>query len=94
MRDQRNLEAEIIYLLKALLYEDAVGLNLEIEEASRQARIDYASERLRLLYVGITRARRELMITWNTGRKGTCVSATPLLILTDYLEVNAYAPPN
>jgi DNA helicase-2/ATP-dependent DNA helicase PcrA len=30
--------------------------------------LDYAAERLRLFYVGITRARRELIITWNTGR--------------------------
>ncbi len=26
------------------------------------------AERLRLLYVGITRARRDLIVTWNTGR--------------------------
>jgi len=37
--------------------------------ATRQARIDYVSERLRLLYVGITRARRALIVTWNTGRR-------------------------
>jgi DNA helicase-2/ATP-dependent DNA helicase PcrA len=29
--------------------------------------LDYAAERLRLFYVGITRARKELIITWNTG---------------------------
>lgn len=40
-------------------------------EASAQARLDYVRERLRLLYVGITRARRELILTWNTGRGGT-----------------------
>ena len=37
-------------------------------EATRQARLDIAAERLRLLYVGITRARRELIVTYNTGR--------------------------
>jgi DNA helicase-2/ATP-dependent DNA helicase PcrA len=37
-------------------------------EPSRQARRDYISERLRLLYVGITRAKRELIVTWNTGK--------------------------
>jgi DNA helicase-2/ATP-dependent DNA helicase PcrA len=36
--------------------------------ATEQARIEYAAERLRLLYVGITRARRDLVITWNMGR--------------------------
>jgi len=38
-------------------------------QATQQARLDYVRERLRLLYVGITRARKELIITWNTGRK-------------------------
>ena len=37
-------------------------------KATEQARIDLAAERLRLFYVGITRARRELIITYNTGR--------------------------
>ena len=36
--------------------------------ATAAARVALAGERLRLLYVGITRARRELIITWNTGR--------------------------
>jgi DNA helicase-2/ATP-dependent DNA helicase PcrA len=36
--------------------------------ATQAARLALASERLRLLYVGITRARRELIITYNTGR--------------------------
>ncbi|MEM7127369.1 MAG: ATP-dependent helicase [Chloroflexota bacterium] len=36
--------------------------------ATAQARMDIAAERLRLLYVGITRARRELILTYNTGR--------------------------
>jgi DNA helicase-2/ATP-dependent DNA helicase PcrA len=37
--------------------------------ATQQARLAYIAERLRLLYVGITRARRELFITWNSGRR-------------------------
>ena len=36
--------------------------------ATGQARMDIAAERQRLLYVGITRARRELILTYNTGR--------------------------
>jgi DNA helicase II / ATP-dependent DNA helicase PcrA len=39
---------------------------------------DYVKERLRLFYVGITRAKRELIVTWNTGRQG---DATPSLAL-------------
>ena len=37
-------------------------------EATQQARIEYACERLRLLYVGITRARRDVIVSWNMGR--------------------------
>ena len=47
---------------------------------------DYAAERLRLLFVGITRARRELMVTWNTGRFGNCTAALPLLKLQQWWE--------
>jgi DNA helicase-2/ATP-dependent DNA helicase PcrA len=36
--------------------------------ATQTARLALASERLRLLYVGITRARQELIMTYNTGR--------------------------
>ena len=51
--------------------------------ATEQARIDYAAERLRLLYVGITRAKRDLIVTWNTGRSpsGAVQPAAPLLAL-------------
>ncbi len=50
------------------------------------ARLDYAAERLRLLYVGITRARKELIITWNTGRKGDLQPAVPFIALQGFLE--------
>jgi DNA helicase-2/ATP-dependent DNA helicase PcrA len=36
--------------------------------ATQSARLAIAAERLRLFYVGITRARQELIITYNTGR--------------------------
>ncbi len=70
IRGQLNLPAEIIARLKALAVGDVVGLNLEEGEATRMARRDYSAERLRLLYVGITRARRDLCMTWNTGKQG------------------------
>ena len=38
-------------------------------QASRNARLEFAAERLRLLYVGITRARQELILTYNTGSR-------------------------
>jgi len=36
--------------------------------ASAQSRIEYAAEHPRLLYVGITRAKRDLVLTWNMSR--------------------------
>jgi len=41
---------------------------------------------LRLLYVGITRARKELVITYNTGRKGDQAIAKALAALAEYWE--------
>jgi DNA helicase-2/ATP-dependent DNA helicase PcrA len=57
-------------------------------EASRQARLSYVSERLRLLYVGITRAKRDLIITWNTGNRPSekLQPAVPFIALRDYWE--------
>jgi DNA helicase-2/ATP-dependent DNA helicase PcrA len=64
IRDRINLEAEALAQLEALVdkapYEEGI--------ATRKARLDYVKERLRLLYVGITRAKKELILTWNTGR--------------------------
>ena len=59
-------------------------------EASRLARLAYAAERLRLFYVAMTRARQDLIITWNYGRFGDQdsarrnVAAAPLLVLHEY----------
>jgi len=41
---------------------------------------------LRLLYVAITRARRELIVTWNTGRlPGVALQpAAPLIALQEW----------
>jgi DNA helicase-2/ATP-dependent DNA helicase PcrA len=91
VRDDLNLEAEALAQLQAL----ANSLPLEPEkshrpggegvvyegEASRQARLDYVAERLRLLYVCITRARRDLIMTWNTGQRRQAQQATPFIAL-------------
>jgi DNA helicase-2/ATP-dependent DNA helicase PcrA len=65
VRDDLSPEAEALGQLQALRPE---GSGYVEGEASHQARMDYINERLRLLYVGITRARRELIVTWNTGK--------------------------
>jgi DNA helicase-2/ATP-dependent DNA helicase PcrA len=65
-RDNLNLVAESIEQLRQLsmgtLDEYSLG------PATKDARLAMAGERLRLLYVGITRARQELIVTYNTGR--------------------------
>jgi len=77
LRNNLNLEAETISRLTALIKGDQAGMFLPEGKASMQSRIDYSSERLRLFYVGITRARRELCITWNTGRRGDARQSIP-----------------
>jgi DNA helicase-2/ATP-dependent DNA helicase PcrA len=97
VRDSLNLEAEVLAQLKALhsVRQDAIllygvgqdGILSYAEgEATRKARLDYAAERLRLLYVGITRARKELVITWNTGRLGDQQPAAPFSALQTFWE--------
>lgn len=68
VRDNLNLEAEVIEKLKALAAGDLSGIYLPEGSATIAARVEYCAERLRLLFVGITRARRSLIMTWNNGR--------------------------
>ena len=83
VRDGLNLEAEALAQLDSLLNTDAFAWYQE-GKATRQARLDYTAERLRLLYVGITRARKELIITANTGRDGKLTSALPFAHLVGW----------
>ena len=50
--------------------------------ATLRSRMDYVKERLRLLYVGITRVKRDLIVTWNSGRQG---DATPSLAMSELM---------
>ena len=86
IRDRLNLEAETLAKLDALAAKDIVGLNLEEGPATQKARLQYCAERIRLLYVGITRARKELIISYNTGRRNDCQPAVPLQELINYWE--------
>ena len=65
---QGNLNPEAIAQLDAATQTGEYDWYSE-GQATLDARTDYVKERLRLLYVGITRAKEELVITWNTGRK-------------------------
>jgi DNA helicase-2/ATP-dependent DNA helicase PcrA len=80
-RDNLNLRAEVIHQLEVVnpaLYTEG--------EATEQSRFDYAAERLRLLYVGITRARHDLILLWNCGKSGQAAPALPLQALKEYLD--------
>lgn len=68
LRDGLNLEAEALAQLDAATQTGEYDFYSE-GQATLAARVDYVRERLRLFYVGITRAKEELVITWNTGRK-------------------------
>ncbi len=83
LRGQLNLQAETLAQLKALLSADAYDWYQE-GRATYDARLDFIRERLRLLYVGITRAKKELVITWNTGLMGNLQPAQPLIELVEF----------
>lgn len=85
LRDHLNLEAEALAQLEAAFATDEYAWYQE-GAATQQARLAYISERIRLLYVGITRARKDLVITWNTGRQGDAQPAIPLVALGSFWE--------
>ncbi len=81
IRSGLNLEAEALAQLTAL---ELTGEYDGYEEgaATMQSRLGYVKERLRLLYVGITRAKKDLIVTWNSGRQG---DATPSLAMSELM---------
>jgi len=68
IRDGLNLQAEMLAWFQWLNQNES-KTPPKSGEATASARIQYAAERLRLFYVGITRAREDLIITWNNGRE-------------------------
>lgn len=89
VRNGLNLDAEALAQLRVLAGTDAYVEG----DATRTARVDYAAERLRLLYVGITRARSELIITWNTGQKGEQTEARAMAALRGWWEAQRSSTP-
>jgi len=79
VRGGLDLAAEALAQLTALESDSEYDV-YEEGAATLRSRLDYVKERLRLLYVGITRAKRDLIVTWNTGRQG---DATPSLAFQD-----------
>jgi DNA helicase-2/ATP-dependent DNA helicase PcrA len=91
VRDRLNLEAEALAQLSALTEQNPAAY---VEGAATlEARTDYAAERLRLMYVGITRAKKELIITWNSGRSQSQrppnQPATPFIALSTWWSEQA-----
>jgi DNA helicase II / ATP-dependent DNA helicase PcrA len=85
IRDRLNLEAETLAQLKALV-ETPHLFDYDEGRATVDARREYAAERLRLFYVGITRAREALSVTWNTGRRGDAQPSVPFIALHTWWE--------
>ncbi len=83
---QINLEAELLAKLRALIAHDIPAVFASNRDATLQAREDYAAERLRLFYVGITRARENLIITWNSGKRETSTMSLPLQAMISTME--------
>jgi DNA helicase-2/ATP-dependent DNA helicase PcrA len=90
VRGSLNLESEALAQLEAANSTDEYHWYQE-GQASQEARLDYVRERLRLFYVGITRARKNLIVTWNTGKgKYPAQPALPLVALQTYWEEQSH----
>jgi DNA helicase II / ATP-dependent DNA helicase PcrA len=87
IKSKLNLEAEALSQLRLIVSKQEDDWYQE-GQASMEARFDYSKERLRLLYVGITRAKKELFLSWNTGRNGGMNPAIPLVALQAWWEEN------
>jgi DNA helicase-2/ATP-dependent DNA helicase PcrA len=85
LRDKLNLQAEALNQVQVAFSTDEYTW-YEEGQPSGQARLEYVAERLRLLYVGITRARRDLIVTWNTGKPGDLKPALPLVALEAFWQ--------
>ena len=74
VRDNLDLQAELLQALKAVSLPE-LGLQYRRGDGSREAWLDSVRERLRLLYVGITRAKKGLYVSFNSGRYGNTTEA-------------------
>lgn len=85
IRDNLDLRVEMIAQLEALSRGGASPVE---GDASQEERLRYAEERLRLLYVGITRGRREVIATYNVGLRveDPKPAALPFIALRGFVE--------
>lgn len=87
LRSKLNLEAEALAQLNLATKKGEFEWYQE-GAATNVARMDYIRERLRLLYVAITRAREELILSWNTGKQGNLKPAIPYVAIKAWWEEN------
>ncbi|HEY5729354.1 MAG TPA: ATP-dependent helicase [Anaerolineales bacterium] len=85
VRSGLNLEAEALAQLTALESTSEYDW-YEEGAATLRSRLDYVKERLRLFYVGITRSKRDLIVTWNSGRQGDATPSLPMAEFMGYWE--------
>ncbi len=95
VRGGLNLEAEALAQLSALESNSEYDW-YEEGAATAQSRLDYVKERLRLLYVGITRAKKDLIVTWNSGRQGDAQMSLAMSALMGWVgkKITSYVNPN
>ncbi|MGB4594704.1 MAG: ATP-dependent helicase [Anaerolineaceae bacterium] len=84
VKSNRNLEAEAVESVYQLVRADD-RTKPEPELVAYIARVGLIRERLRLLYVGITRSKEALHISWNKAR-GRSQQALPIRMLSEYLK--------
>ncbi|MFC1997083.1 ATP-dependent helicase [Chloroflexota bacterium] len=89
IRDKLNLEAETLAQLDGAFTGNEYDWYSE-GNGTHEARMEYVRERLRLFYVGITRARQELVVTWNTGRRDKSSQSLPFSALMTAWEDQQY----
>jgi len=92
IRDGLDVGAEAQAQLYMVLDDDPFS-GFDEGTATRKARLDDAAESLRTFYVGITRARRQLIVTYNTGRKGNNGPSVPFTVLKTFEEERRNGPP-
>jgi DNA helicase-2/ATP-dependent DNA helicase PcrA len=85
IRGGLNLEAEALAQLTALESNSEYDW-YEEGAATMQSRLGYVKERLRLLYVGLTRAKQDLIVTWNSGRQGDATPSLAFQKLSEWWE--------
>lgn len=85
LKNRLNLQAEVLSQLDLVL----AGQMDSYHEgtATLSDRLHYIGERMRLLFVGITRAKKELLFSWNTGYQGRSTAALALIEINDYLAL-------